>query len=297
MGRSENSRNRVFVAKDGGRHYRTQAFDPAKLEDPSLIIYAPVRVLGKTTIVTNGDQTDTIYDHLTAGKSFAEALRTRTFEPDAPNFTPRISGMVKVKGGAMSYKLSILKSADGGNADSRASASSLNTTQPAAGEGRFIHTYRCDGNPHPHLLRASRSRCARRAISTRSPTWCGTALNEDNKVSLFVRYIDLAGNQATDTKTADRATRHQDMRRMFKDMANELELKYGCNPNQKPVAHLHAGGRAAHRGAERQTGLYQFPGRVQQLAAGKRAEGRPPACRRPRPSSTSARRARRWACR
>ncbi|MFQ7005221.1 MAG: IMP cyclohydrolase, partial [Ruthenibacterium lactatiformans] len=115
MGRSANSRNRVFTAKDGG--IITEAADPSKLEDPSLIIYAPVRVLGKTTIVTNGDQTDTIYDHLAAGKGFAKALRTRTFEPDSPNFTPRISGIVKVKGGAMKYKLSILKS-DGGNADS-----------------------------------------------------------------------------------------------------------------------------------------------------------------------------------
>ena len=115
MGRSANSRNRVFTAKDGG--IITEAADPAKLEDPSLIIYAPVRVLGDRTIVTNGDQTDTIYDALAAGKGFAKALRKRTFEPDGPNFTPRISGLVTVRGGEMKYKLSILKS-DGGDARS-----------------------------------------------------------------------------------------------------------------------------------------------------------------------------------
>lgn len=153
MGRSANSRNRVFTAKDGG--IITEAADPSKLEDPSLIIYAPVRVLGKTTIVTNGDQTDTIYDHLAAGKGFAKALRTRTFEPDSPNFTPRISGIVKVKDGAMKYKLSILKS-DGGNADS-VERFFFEYDQPVAGEGRFIHTYRCDGAPSP----ASRATGAR----------------------------------------------------------------------------------------------------------------------------------------
>ena len=145
MGRSENSRNRVFVAD--GEGIRTEAFDPAKLSDPSLIIYAPVRVLGGDTIVTNGDQTDTIYSFLSSGKSFADALRTRTFEPDSPNFTPRISGIVKVKDGAMKYKLSILKS-DGGNADS-VERFFFEYDQPVAGEGRFIHTYRCDGSPIP----------------------------------------------------------------------------------------------------------------------------------------------------
>ena len=129
MGRSENSRNRVFVEQEGG--IRTEAFDPAKLTDPSLIIYAPVRVLGKTTVVTNGDQTDTIYDFLAAGKSFEEALRTRTFEPDAPNFTPRISGVVTIDGG-FAYKLSILKARR--ETQPPATVISMNTKRPEAGK-------------------------------------------------------------------------------------------------------------------------------------------------------------------
>ena len=152
MGRSVNSRNRVFVEQNGG--IRTQAFDPAKLADPSLIIYAPVRVLGNRTIVTNGDQTDTVYDYLTQGKTFEEALETRTFEPDGPNYTPRISGLVTVEDGNLSYKLSILKSA-GGNPDS-CQRFTFDYAQPLAGQGHFIHTYRCDGNPIPPLRESRR---------------------------------------------------------------------------------------------------------------------------------------------
>lgn len=141
MGRSENSRNRVFVEQEGG--IRTEAFDPAKLADPSLIIYAPVRVLGAKTIVTNGDQTDTIYDFIKDGKTFEEALRTRTFEPDAPNFTPRISGVVE----GCNYKLSILKSNNGDPESNQRYF--FEYENPKAGQGHFIHTYRCDGNPIP----------------------------------------------------------------------------------------------------------------------------------------------------
>mgnify|MGYP000007425339 CR=1 FL=1 len=193
MGRSENSRNRVFVTEGDG--IRTEAFDPAKLSDPSLIIYSPVRVLGKSTIVTNGDQTDTIYDHLAAGKGFAKALRTRTFEPDSPNFTPRISGIVKVKDGAMKYKLSILKS-DGGNADS-VERFFFEYDQPVAGEGRFIHTYRCDGSPIPSFAgEPERVRLMGDIDTFTRMVW--NSLNEDNKVSLFVRYIDLATGKTQD---------------------------------------------------------------------------------------------------
>ena len=142
MGRSENSRNRVFVQEPDG--IRTEAFDPAKLTDPSLIIYHPVRVVGDTTVVTNGDQTDTVADFLKEGKTFEEALRTRTFEPDGPNWTPRISGMVEKNG---DYRLSILKSADGDEHSTRRYF--FEYTAPRAGEGHFIHTYEHDGNPIP----------------------------------------------------------------------------------------------------------------------------------------------------
>lgn len=143
MGRSENSRNRIFEID--GRGIRTKAFDESKMVDPSLIIYAPVRVCGDVTIVTNGDQTDTIYDALEAGKTFEEALRSRTFEPDAPNYTPRISGVVEPK--ADRYRLSILKSADGDPASTRRYFFDYDAPRP--GEGHFIHTYQQDGNPLP----------------------------------------------------------------------------------------------------------------------------------------------------
>ena len=193
MGRSANSRNRVFTAHHDG--LITEAADPAKLEDPSLIIYAPVRVVGNTTVVTNGDQTDTICNYLAAGNGFAGALRSRTFEPDAPNFTPRISGMVKVKNGAMKYRLSILRS-DGGNPDS-VERFFFEYSQPVAGEGRFIHTYRCDGSPIPSFSGEPVRVRLTGGIDVFSETvW--NSLNEENKVSLFVRYIELASGKTED---------------------------------------------------------------------------------------------------
>lgn len=145
MGRSVNSRNRVFVTE--GEGIRTQAFDPSKLEDPSLIIYAPVRVLGNTTIVTNGDQTDTVYDGMKEGKTFEESLRCRKYEPDGPNFTPRISGIMNIENGSYDYAMSILKS-DNGDPDC-CNRYTFTYDNPKAGEGRFIHTYMQDGNPLP----------------------------------------------------------------------------------------------------------------------------------------------------
>ena len=190
MGRSENSRNRIFVEEDGG--LRTQALDPAKLKDPSLVIYWPVRKFGAATIVTNGDQTDTIYEFLAAEKTFEEALRMRTFEPDPPILTPRISGLVHKDG---SYRLSILKSANG-NAEST-QRFFYEYPQPVAGEGHFIHTYLGDGNPvpsfegEPELVRIEGD-----IDSFTSLMW--ENLNEANKVSLFVRFIDLAdGSEET----------------------------------------------------------------------------------------------------
>ena len=185
MGRSENSRNRVFVETPDG--IRTQAFDPSKMTDPSLIIYHPVRKVGRGLVVTNGDQTDTVRDGLLAGRTFASALHTRTFEPDAPNYTPRISGLLSPDG---SFKLSILKSADGD--PSCCQRFFYTYDHPLAGEGRFIHTYKGDGEPLPSF----EGEPVRVALTAPDPEaladelWA--ALNEDNKVSLFVRYIDLA---------------------------------------------------------------------------------------------------------
>lgn len=194
MGRSSNSRNRIFVEE--GQGIRTEAFDPSKLEDPSLIIYAPVRVLGNRTIVTNGDQTDTIYDGMDSGLTFEQSLRSREFEPDGPNFTPRISGVMHIEGGKYDYSMSILKSNNGNpNASNRYTFSYEN---PVAGEAHFIHTYMHDGSPLPSF--------------EGEPKWIDIAtnnideftdlvwnnLNEDNKVSLFVRFIDIAtGNYET----------------------------------------------------------------------------------------------------
>lgn len=187
MGRSVNSRNRVFV--EDGEGIRTQAYDPSKLEDPSLIIYAPVRVLGHDTIVTNGDQTDTVYDGISRGETFEQALRCREFEPDAPNYTPRISGVMHVADGKYTYEMSILKS-DNGSAHA-CNRFTYAYEDPTPGEGRFIHTYMGDGNPLPSF--------------EGEPTWVDvkgdidsftdlvwSSLNEDNKVSLFVRFIDIA---------------------------------------------------------------------------------------------------------
>ena len=191
MGRSENSRNRVFV--EDGDGIRTQAFDPSKLTDPHLIIYAPVRVLGNKLIVTNGDQTDTIYDLMDKQQTFEQSLRTREFEDDAPNFTPRISGILHFENKGFNYAMSILKSANGD--PSSCQRFTFSYTNPLAGEGHFIHTYMGDGSPLPSF--------------EGEPTLVGISgnideftdmlwnnLNADNKVSLFVRYVDLESGKA-----------------------------------------------------------------------------------------------------
>lgn len=189
MGRSENSRNRVFVEEGDG--IRTEAFDPSKMKDPSLIIYAPVRVRGTDTIVTNGDQTDTVFEWMEKGESFEESLRRCQFEPDEPNYTPRISGVTHVENGGFSYELSILKS-DEGSAD----ASIRNHffyDNPREGEGRFLHTYLGDGDPLPSFegepTRVTID-CASGIVDFADDIW--NALNPENKVSLFVRFIDIA---------------------------------------------------------------------------------------------------------
>jgi hypothetical protein len=187
MGRSVNSRNRVFV--EDGEGIRTQAFDESKLEDPSLIIYAPVRVLGNDTIVTNGDQTDTIYDNMKAGQTFEESLRCREFEPDAPNYTPRISGIMNVKDGKYKYSMSILKS-NNGDPD-ECLRFTFDYDNPKACQGHFIHTYMGDGNPLPSYEGEPTPVDITGNIDEfTNAVW--TNLNEDNKVSLFVRFIDIA---------------------------------------------------------------------------------------------------------
>lgn len=191
MGRSENSRNRVFVPTEDG--IRTQAYDPSKMTDPSLIIYHPVRQVGRGLVVTNGDQTDTVRDGLLAGKTFAQALHTREFEPDAPNYTPRISGLLSPDG---SFKLSILKSADG---DPGCCCRYFYTyDRPLPGEGRFIHTYMGDGSPLPSFV----GEPERVVLDAPTPEALADqmwkALNEENKVSLFVRYIKLIDGSCQD---------------------------------------------------------------------------------------------------
>ena len=186
MGRSENSRNRVFEETDDG--IRTKAFDESRMTDPSLVIYHPVRRLDSgVTIVTNGDQTDTIREHILQGHCYRHALNTRTFEPDGPNYTPRISGLMKPDG---SYNLSILKSMDGDPAC--CCRYFYEYEKPAAGAGHFIHTYEGDGDPLPSFEGEPRrvAVTAPDAETLANDLWL--ALNEDNKVSLFVRYIDLA---------------------------------------------------------------------------------------------------------
>ena len=186
MGRSSNSRNRIFV--EDGEGIRTQAFDPSKLEDPSLIIYAPVRVLGNKTIVTNGDQTDTIYENMDKQQTFEQSLRGREFEPDAPNYTPRISGIMHIENNQFNYAMSILKSNNGD--PSSCNRYTFAYENPKAGEGRFIHTYMSDGDPlpsfegEPTLVDISGN-----IDEFTDKVW--NNLNEDNKVSLFVRYIDI----------------------------------------------------------------------------------------------------------
>ena len=187
MGRSENSRNRVFVEDGGG--IRTQAFDPAKLTDPSLIIYAPVRVLGNKTIVTNGDQTDTIYQGMDRQLTFEQSLRSREFEPDGPNYTPRISGIMHIENGTYNYAMSILKSSSG-NPES-CCRFTFAYENPLPGEGRFIHTYMHDGNPLPSFEGEPKRVEILDDIDDFTELLWGS-LNEDNKVSLFVRYIDIA---------------------------------------------------------------------------------------------------------
>lgn len=186
MGRSENSRNRVFVTE--GEGIRTQAYDPSKLTDPSLIIYAPVRVLGKETIVTNGDQTNTVYEGVSTGLTFEQSLRSREFEPDAPNYTPRISGMLTVENGRFDYQMSILKSNNGNPA--ACNRYTFSYENPVAGEGHFIHTYLCDGNPLPSFEGEPKLVAIQDDIEIFTELlW--NSLNEENKVSLFVRYIDI----------------------------------------------------------------------------------------------------------
>ena len=186
MGRSVNSRNRIFVTD--GEGIRTQAFDPSKLSDPSLIIYAPVRVLGYDTIVTNGDQTDTVYEGLDNKLTFEQSLRSHEFEPDGPNYTPRISGVLHVENNKFDFAMSILKS-NNGNPDC-CDRYTYTYDNPVNGEGRFIHTYMCDGNPlpsfegEPKLIEVGND-----IDETTRLLW--NSLNEDNKVSLFVRYIDI----------------------------------------------------------------------------------------------------------
>ena len=187
MGRSENSRNRVFVTE--GEGIRTQAFDPSKLSDPSLIIYAPVRVLGNKTIVTNGDQTDTIYELMDKQQTFEQSLRTREFEPDAPNYTPRISGILHIEDGSYNYAMSILKS-NNGNPDA-CNRYTFAYSNPVAGEGHFIHTYKCDGNPLPSFEGEPKLVDIPNDMNEFADTvW--NSLNAENKVSLFIRYIDIA---------------------------------------------------------------------------------------------------------
>ena len=186
MGRSANSRNRVFV--EDGEGIRTQAFDPSKMEDPSLIIYAPVRVLGNKTIVTNGDQTDTIYEGMDKQMTFEQSLRSREFEPDGPNYTPRISGIMHIENGHYNYAMSILKS---NNGDPKSCCRfSYAYENPIDGEGRFIHTYMHDGNPLPSFEGEPKVVGISGDIDAfTKEVW--ESLNEENKVSLFVRFIDI----------------------------------------------------------------------------------------------------------
>ena len=186
MGRSTNSRNRVFEISDDD--IRTKAFDESLLSDPSLIIYSPVRVLGKKIIVTNGDQTDTIYEYLKDKKTFEDALYTRTFEPDAPNFTPRISGLIDIESG-LKLKLSILKSDEGD--ESQALRFFYNYDNPKPGEGFLIHTYKENSDP----LKSFEGEPIKVSLNGSIDEFCNSlwnSLNTDNKISLAVRYIDMA---------------------------------------------------------------------------------------------------------
>ncbi len=191
MGRSVNSRNRVFVETSDG--IKTEAADPEKLTDPHLIIYSPVRVLGNKTIVTNGDQTDTIYELMDRQMTFEQSLRTREYEDDAPNYTPRISGVMHLENGNYNYAMSILKS-DDGNPDS-VHRYTYGYYNPVDGEGHFIHTYMGDGNPLPSFEGEPKKISIPDSLEEFADTlW--TSLNEENKVSLFVRYIEIDSGKA-----------------------------------------------------------------------------------------------------
>ena len=185
MGRSENSRNRIFV--ENGDEVIIHPFDASKVEDPSLIIYSPIRKIGNNLIVTNGDQTDTIYDFIAEGKTFEQALDTRCFEPDPPNWTPRISGMFTF-GDKLTYKMSILKSADEDGSECNRYTYSYNSLN---GIGHFIHTYVTDGNPIPTFIgEPERVAIPNDIDEFTSKIW--NNLNDQNKISIYVRYIDLA---------------------------------------------------------------------------------------------------------
>ena len=199
MGRSENSRNRVFVAE--GEAMRTKAFDESKMTDPHLIIYYPVRVLGNKTIVTNGDQTDTIYELMDKQMTFEQALRTREFEDDKPNFTPRISGIIRREEGDMNFALSILKSAEGD--DSSCERFTYAYSNPKAGMAKFIHTYNCDGNPLPSFEGEPKTLILPDMDIDTLTAHIWENLNEDNKVSLFVRYIDIESGE-TETRIVNK---------------------------------------------------------------------------------------------
>ena len=199
MGRSVNSRNRVFVAE--GEAMRTKAFDESKMTDPHLIIYYPVRVLGNKTIVTNGDQTDTIYELMDRQMSFEQALRTREFEDDKPNFTPRISGIIRRENGGMNFAMSILKSAEGDV--SSCERFTYAYSNPKAGMAKFIHTYNCDGNPLPSFEGEPKTLILPDMDIDTLTAHIWENLNEDNKVSLFVRYIDIASGE-TETRIVNK---------------------------------------------------------------------------------------------
>ncbi len=192
MGRSKNSRNRVFTKRDNALF--TEPYDASLVEDPSLIIYAAVREISDKLIVTNGDQTDTVYEGIRGGKTFAEALRTREFEPDAPNFTPRISGMITFGKDDFTYDMSILKSAD---AEGSACARYTFEYPAINGLGHFLHTYVTDGNPIPTFQgEPERVATADDIDAFTASLW--DALNEDNKISLYVRYTSLADGSVTE---------------------------------------------------------------------------------------------------
>ena len=195
MGRSVNSRNRVFVAE--GDAMRTKAFDESKMVDPHLIIYYPVRTLGNSTIVTHGDQTDTIAELMAKGLTFEQSLRTREFEDDKPNFTPRISGIIEREDGKMNFSMSILKSAEGD--DSSCERFTYAYSNPIAGKAKFIHTYDREGDPLPSFEGEPKTLELPDVSIDDLTDLIWTNLNEDNKVSLFVRYIDIESG-ATETR-------------------------------------------------------------------------------------------------